>query len=75
MLWDDFNGTHNNRQSGPILRYLKWIVGMRLACVYSFNAMFMKNVGSKRGFGDLEDDEDDFFSSKKVFLPYINLIF
>ena len=48
---------------------------MRLACVYSFNAMFMKNVGSKRGFGDLEDDEDDFFSSKKVFLPYINLIF
>lgn len=48
---------------------------MRLACVYLFNAMFVKNVGNKRGFGDLEDDEDDFFGSKKVILPYIHLIY
>ena len=39
------------------------------------NVMFMKDVGNKRGFSDLEDDEDDFFGSKKVFLPYINLIY
>lgn len=30
-----------------------------------------ENIGNKRGFGDLEDDEDDFFGSKKVFLHYI----
>lgn len=26
------------------------------------------NVGTKRGFGDLDDDEDDIFGSKKVFI-------
>lgn len=31
------------------------------------------NLGNKRGFGDLEDDEDDFLSSEKVFFTFFFL--
>lgn len=31
-------------------------------CVFCVGGM----LGNKRGFGDLEDDEDDIFSNKKV---------
>lgn len=38
------------------------MIGLRL--------LIYENVGKKRSFGDLEDDEDDFFGSKKVFQHY-----
>lgn len=42
---------------------------------FFFFFIFLENIGNKRGYGDPEDDEDDFFGSKKVFLSSYRTLF
>ena len=42
-----------------------------LICCRVIILFLLDFVGGKRGFGDIDDEEDDMFGSKKVWLPLI----
>mgnify|MGYP004714745393 FL=1 len=67
MQDDDFGGDFSSKRSGINFWSFLWANGY----FYCYLRCCECDSGAKRSFTDLDDDEDDFFGSKKVDFPYL----